>query len=228
MYTGQLELEINDLVIGYGGQPLCEPVNLSLAPGAGIGIIGSNGSGKSSLIRSVLGMHPAISGNVLFDGKPLDECSVAFRRQAAVQVTDGNFFEELTVAEHLEMVARGHGLPHWANAVAQELEFFDIVPVANNLPAELSSGQRRKLLLAAALIRPANLLVLDEPEQRLDLRTRQRFYERVARLRGGSVSVLAVTHDPQMLRTCLDSALLIDGDQSRELSAEEGATWLER
>lgn len=224
----QSRLEVSDLVIGYSGQLICGPIDFSLPQGASLGIIGANGSGKSTLLRTILGTLPPVSGTVEFNALPLDEGSLAFRRHVAVQVSDGAFFEELSVAEHLEMVARGHGLTRWQAKVAAELDFFELSQVADHLPAELSSGQRRKLLLAAALIRPADLLVLDEPEQRLDLRIREKLYARLARLREDSVSILAVTHDPRMLRGCLEQAFLLDGDSGSLSTPELGAQWLER
>lgn len=221
-------LEAHGLVIGYPEQTICGPIDLRIGIGDGLGIIGSNGSGKSTLLATLLGRTPAQSGETVFWGLPLDEDSLDFRRTVAVQVSDGAFFEELSVAEHLEMVARGHGVPEWEAKVESELEFFELTAVADHLPGELSSGQRRKLLLAATLIRPAGLLILDEPEQRLDLRIRQKFYERLAGLRRDMVSILAVTHDPAMLRLCLDRALLLDGDAGEYLESEDGAQWLER
>ena len=172
MSSGDRQIETHELLIGYAGQALCEPIGFSVQTGAGVGIIGANGSGKSSLIRTVLGLQPAVSGTVAYCGSPLDEGSARFRQEVAVQATDGVFFDELTVAEHLEMVARGHRIKAWQAAVDAELEFFELTEVTQHLPQELSSGQRRKLLLAAALIRPASLLILDEPEQRLDQRIR--------------------------------------------------------
>ncbi|ALQ31934.1 ABC transporter ATP-binding protein [Glutamicibacter soli] len=221
-------LEARGLVIGYPERTICGPLNLKIGTGDGLGIIGSNGSGKSTLLATLLGRTPAQSGETAFRGLPLDEDSLDFRRNVAVQVSDGAFFEELSVAEHLEMVARGHSVPGWEKKVQNELEFFELTTVAGHLPGELSSGQRRKLLLAATLIRPAELLILDEPEQRLDLRIRQQFYERLAGLRREAVSILAVTHDPAMLRLCLDQALLLDGDTGEYLESERGAQWLER
>ncbi|WP_404289013.1 ATP-binding cassette domain-containing protein [Glutamicibacter arilaitensis] len=228
MSIGNVLLAVDHLEIGYAGQALCEPISLSLSPGTGLGIIGANGSGKSSLIRTVLGLQPAISGTVSFRGAALDEGSAGFRRDVAVQVTDGVFFEELTVAEHLEMVARGHGLQDWHGAVSRELEFFELQAVAEQQPRELSSGQRRKLLLAAALVRPAKLLILDEPEQRLDQRIRVRLYRRLAQLRQESVSILAVTHDSLMIRDCLESVLMLHSGEVRAVDAQSGALWLER
>lgn len=227
MSSGDRQIETHELLIGYAGQALCEPINFSVQTGAGLGIIGANGSGKSSLIRTVLGLQPAVSGTVSYCGSPLAEESSRFRQEVAVQVTDGVFFDELTVAEHLEMVARGHRINTWQAAVDAELEFFELTEVSQRLPQEISSGQRRKLLLAAALIRPANLIILDEPEQRLDQRIRTKLYRRLRQLRGKHVTLLVVTHDPQLIRECLDEVVLLDGDQVRTIDAQSGALWLE-
>lgn len=231
MQTGQsteYQLEAKDLTIGYAQRTICGPLNLHLSAGQGVGIIGANGSGKSTLIRTILGHLPPMHGEVQFLGLPVDEDSKAFRREVAVQIADGTFFEELSVAEHLELVARGHELLSWQQKVEEELEFFDLQAVAGLLPGELSSGQRRKVLLAATLMRPAQLVLLDEPEQRLDLRIRHKLYARLAALRQSATTLLVVTHDPQLLRQSLDHALLLDEDQGRILSAKAGAQWLER
>ena len=231
MQTGQsveYQLEARELTIGYPQRTICGPLNLQLSAGNGTGIIGANGSGKSTLIRTILDHLPPVGGEVEFLGLPVDEDSITFRRQVAVQITDGTFFEELTIAEHLELVARGHGLAAWEQKVEEELDFFELTAVAEVLPGELSSGQRRKVLLAATLIRPAQLVLLDEPEQRLDLRIRQKLYDRLALLRQSGTTLLVVTHDPQLLRESLDSALLLDEDQGVILGAEAGAQWLER
>ena len=221
-------LQADDLVIGYPGQVLCGSLQLAVQPGSGLGIIGANGSGKSTLLRTVLGELAPVQGCVQFNSLPLNPDALLFRRDVAVQVTDGAFFEELSVAEHLELAARGHRVADWQQAVGREIECFDLAPVAGKLPAELSSGQRRKLLLAAALVRPARLLILDEPEQRLDLRIRQRLYERLAALRAEGTGILVVSHDPLLLRSCLSQTLLLDGDEGQLLEAGQGAQWLER
>lgn len=231
MQTGQSQkylLEARELIIGYPQRTISGPLNLHISQGDGLGIIGANGSGKSTLLRTILGHLMPVAGEVRFLGLPVNEDSLSFRQLVAVQVTDGTFFEELTVAEHLELVARGHKLSSWKNLVAEELEFFELHLVADLLPHELSSGQRRKLLLAASLIRPAQLLILDEPEQRLDLRIKAKLYDRLATLRKSGTTVLAVTHDPQLLRHSLGQALLLNEDHGELIEAAVGAQWLER
>lgn len=231
MQTGsrpKIQLHARELTIGYPQRVVCGPLDLQVSAGGAVGIIGANGSGKSTLVRTILGQLPPVQGEVEFLGLPVNEDSLFFRQHVAVQITDGTFFEELTVAEHLELVARGHGLSSWEQKVHEELEFFGLQKVAELLPSELSSGQRRKVLLAATLIRPAQLMILDEPEQRLDLHTRQKLYERLAACKSSGTTLLVVTHDPQMLRNCLDHAFLLNEDQGEVLDAEAGAQWLER
>lgn len=115
-----------------------------------------------------------------------------------------------------------------AGSGRQRARIFELTEVTQHLPQELSSGQRRKLLLAAALIRPASLLILDEPEQRLDQRIRTKLYRRLRQLRAKQVTLLVVTHDPQLIRECLDEVVLLDGDQVQTIDAQSGALWLER
>ncbi|MHC6175390.1 ABC transporter ATP-binding protein [Glutamicibacter sp. X7] len=228
MDSTDVALRLDSLEFGYAGRALCEPVTAVLEPGTGYGIIGSNGSGKSTLLRTMVGAQPMVAGGVYYRGEPLREADRMVRGQVAVQIDDGAFFEELTVAEHLELVARGHRVARWERAVEHELEFFALADVAEHLPAELSSGQRRRLLLASTLVRPASLLIFDEPEQRLDYQIRQRLYHRLAELRDArGVGLLVVSHDPQLIRQSLQQVLLLEGRSIRALDAESGARWLE-
>jgi ABC-type multidrug transport system ATPase subunit len=105
-----------------------------------------------------------------------------------------------------------------ADAVVDELlEEFGLTEHAAALPVALSSGQRRRLLLAAGLVRPRSLLVLDEPEQRLDVAMRDHLAERLVAEKRAGGSVLLATHDPELLRTVADRAVLVADDASRLL-----------
>ena len=108
------------------------------------------------------------------------------------------------------------------------LEEFGLTEHGTSLPVALSSGQRRRLLLAAGFVRPRALLVLDEPEQRLDLRMRLRLAERLLAEKASGGAVLLATHDPALLRAVADRAVLVADDVSRLLSAEEAAVAIEQ
>lgn len=219
-------IQIQGLSAGYGAQALCDPLHLELQQGQSLGIIGANGSGKSTVLRTMFDLQVPVAGSVEYDGAKLDEHSKAYRRDFALLVEDGTFFDELTVSEHLNLIARGHALADPQQAIAQELEFFQLQPVADALPHQLSSGQRRKLMLAACLIRPAKFIVLDEPEQRLDPMFRIRLADRLAELRVKGTGLVLVSHDPMVIGRCTEQVLLLQEGEWQVLKTAEAVAWL--
>jgi len=127
----------------------------------------------------------------------------------AVVFDDDAFFPALTVEEHLAIVSAGHGVEDVEEVIASELEFFGLKALATSRPYNLSSGQRRRMLLASAFVRPRSLLVLDEPEQRLDTAMRHRLATRLRAEVDAGLALLVVTHDPEFLTTVATKALFI-------------------
>ena len=215
-----------DLRVGYSGSPVCAPVSFSLPAGRILALVGPNGSGKSTVLRAVLGLLEPISGSVQVLGRAVDERSVAYRAQVASVLDDDAWFPALTVAEHLYLTARGHGVADAEEEVDELLEEFGLVDHSDALPTALSSGQRRRLLLAAGLVRPRSLLVLDEPEQRLDVAMRGHLADRLVAEKKAGGSVLLATHDPQLLAAVADRAVLV-GDTSGTMSVEDAVEALQ-
>jgi ABC-type multidrug transport system ATPase subunit len=205
------------VVAGHGGVPVCAPVTLGLPAGRALALVGPNGAGKSTVLHTLVGLLTPLDGTVLFEGRPVDEREASFRRDVAQVLDDDAFFPSLTVREHLLLTARGHGVGDAEAVVATELEAFGMVERAEALPTALSSGQRRRLALAAAFVRPARLMVLDEPERRLDAQMRQVLADRLARRRNSGVAVLFASHDADFVATLADDALLIADDECRLL-----------
>jgi len=215
-----------NLTVGYSGAAVCAPVSFSLPAGKILGLVGPNGSGKSTVLRAVLGLIEPISGSVQVLGRPVDERAVAYRAQVASVLDDDAWFPALTVAEHLYLTARGHGVADAEEEVDDLLDEFGLVEHSNALPTALSSGQRRRLLLAAGLVRPRSLLVLDEPEQRLDVAMRGHLADRLVAEKKAGGAVLLATHDPQLLAAVADRAVLV-GDTSGSLSVAEAVDALQ-
>ena len=215
-----------NLTVGYSGAAVCAPVSFSLPAGRILGLVGPNGSGKSTVLRAVLGLIEPISGSVQVLGRPVDERAVAYRAQVASVLDDDAWFPALTVAEHLYLTARGHGVADAEDEVDDLLEEFGLVEHSHALPTALSSGQRRRLLLAAGLVRPRSLLVLDEPEQRLDVAMRGHLADRLVAEKKAGGAVLLATHDPQLLAAVADRAVLV-GDTSGSLSVAEAVDALQ-
>jgi ABC-type multidrug transport system ATPase subunit len=205
------------VVAGHGGVPVCAPVTLGLPAGRALALVGPNGVGKSTVLHTLVGLLAPLGGTVLFAGRPVDEREASFRRDVAQVLDDDAFFPSMTVREHLLLTARGHGVEDAEDVVAAELEAFGMVERAEALPTALSSGQRRRLALAAAFVRPARLMVLDEPERRLDSDMRQVLADRLARERNSGVAVLFASHDAAFVATVADDALLIADDECRPL-----------
>lgn len=214
--------------VGYDDVPVCGPATLTVRSGDALAVVGRNGTGKSTLLRTILGLLPAISGSVEVFGAQVDERAVAFRRGVAGVLDDDAFFPALTVAEHLALTARGHGVTDVEGTVEDLLDEFGLTDHGDVLPTALSSGQRRRLLLAAAFARPRRLLVLDEPEQRLDTAMRERLAERlVAERRAGGAVVLA-SHDADLVRTVATRGLLVGDEASVTVSAADAAAAIDR
>ncbi|MGF4044236.1 ABC transporter ATP-binding protein [Paenarthrobacter nitroguajacolicus] len=216
-------LEAEGLLVGYAGAPVCGEVSASVDAGEVLGIVGVNGAGKSTVARTIAGRQASLSGDVKVHGLLIDPDAVPFRRQVSAVFDDDLFFPSLTVREHLLLIARGHSLDDPEARVEEELEFFGLQGRAHAIPDALSSGQRRRLLLAAGLIRPSSLLILDEPEQRLDPRMRVAIGERIADHAKGGGAVVLVTHDPQLLLATASTCLVID-EEVREFDPEQGAS----
>lgn len=216
-------LEAEGLLVGYAGAPVCGEVTASVDAGEVLGIVGDNGAGKSTVARTLVGRQASLAGEVKVHGLLIDPDAVPFRRQVSAVFDDDLFFPSLTVREHLLLIARGHSLDAPEERVEEELAFFGLAGRSHAIPDALSSGQRRRLLLAAGLIRPSSLLVLDEPEQRLDPRMRIALGQRITAHAKNGGAVVLVTHDPQMLLATASTCLVID-EEVREFDPEQGAS----
>jgi ABC-2 type transport system ATP-binding protein len=140
----------------------------------------------------------------------VDERSPRIRRDMAVVMDDLDFFPDLSVIEHLDLFARAHGVEDAEAVVDAVLAEVELEPQADQLPGTLSSGQRRRLALASAFVRPRRLLVLDEPEQRLDAKGLVWLAERLQREKADGLGVLLATHDPELVAALADSVVDLD------------------
>lgn len=149
---------------------LLPPVSFRLETGSALAVVGPNGAGKTTLLRVLAGMVQPTSGLVTIAGASIDERNPVFRRRVAALVGMPPLARDLTVREHLLLVATSWGTPadHAQEQSDALLASFDLIRLARRYPHELSSGQVQLFSIALTLARPSNLLLVDEPEQRLD------------------------------------------------------------
>lgn len=192
-------LKAEGLKKSYGPVTIIEGFNLSVREGEAVALVGRNGAGKSTILRCLVGADRPDEGTITICGNKLSETNPQVRRDLATVIDDLDFFPDLAVVEHLDLLARAHGLEDPDGLVDDVLEEVQLVPQAGQLPSTLSSGQRRRLALATAFVRPRRVLVLDEPEQRLDVEGVEWLGARLKEdIRQGLAVVLA-SHEPSLV-----------------------------
>ncbi|GEL95108.1 ABC transporter ATP-binding protein [Cellulomonas composti] len=221
-------LQASDVLVGYGGAPVCAPASFRLAPGKALALVGANGSGKSTLLRAVLGLLEPMGGTLRVLGEAPDERAAAFRTRVCGVLDDDAWFPALTVREHLYLTARGHGVLGANDVVTGLLEEFGLEQEQHALPVALSSGQRRRLLLAAGFARPRDLLVLDEPEQRLDRAMRDHLASRLIDEKAAGGAVLLATHDGDLVQQVADRAVFVSDEAVEVLTPAAAAARIAR
>lgn len=191
----------------FGERTILDGVDLEVAAGEAVGVVGPNGSGKSTLLRCIVGSDQADAGEVTLGGRPLDERSADIRRDLAIVMDDIDFFPDLSVVEHLDLVARAHGERDADDLVDVVLDEVGLMQVSGQLPSTLSSGQRRRLALASIFVRPRTLLVLDEPEQRLDVEGVAWLGTKLLAEKAAGRGIVLVSHDPDLVDRVCDRVL---------------------
>jgi len=183
----------------YGDRLALAPADLTLDAGQCTAVLGANGSGKSTLLRIAAGRDAPTSGQAAYRGHPLTEDQLLVRTEIAVVGDMVSAYPDLTVREHLELVSVAHGAGRGATGlVDRALAECGLDGHDGALPGSLSSGQLQKLHLAAVLVRPRRVLVLDEPEQRLDPVARRWLADLVGRETAAGVAVLMATHHTEL------------------------------
>lgn len=190
-------LEVRDLGVRAGKRWLFQKVGFSVASGECLALAGENGSGKSTLLRCLYGTQEPIRGRIRVDGREPDERDTAFRRAVSVLLDDSDFFAEFTPAQHLELLAGSFGfdLPEIDELLADA----GLEDRAHVTAGQLSAGQRRRLLLLGATVRPFDVLLLDEPERALDVDGKAWLTTLVERATRRGAAVVLATHHPPLL-----------------------------
>lgn len=204
-------LKVTALKKAFGPVVIVDGFNLEVHAGEAVALTGRNGAGKSTVLRCVVGAERPDDGTVTVNGTPVSETNPEIRRQVATVIDDLDFFPDLSVVEHLDLLARAHGIPDPEAAVDEILHEVQLVPQSGQLPSTLSSGQRRRLALATAFVRPRSLLILDEPEQRLDTEGVAWLAERLQAERARGLAILMASHEPALVQAVASRVVRLTG-----------------
>ncbi|MFG1968041.1 heme ABC exporter ATP-binding protein CcmA [Nonomuraea fuscirosea] len=182
----------DNLTVELGGNPVLRDLRLTVSPGEIVAVVGPNGSGKSTLLRCLAGLQPATSGEIRVFGEPPAD-DAAFWGRVALLADEPAWYPGLTAREHLELMGAVHARPRMS--VDAAMEAFALTERGDAPPLNLSTGQRQRLCLAAALLRPSTLLLLDEPERGLDAAFRDHLTGLLAAYADEGGTVVMATHD---------------------------------
>ena len=198
MVTG---LEALGLTVVYPGRPpvvALDAVDLRVAKGEVVGLLGPSGSGKSTLLAAIIGIVPLVSGRVLFDGEDVTDVPV-HRRGFGLVFQDGQLFPHRTVGGNVSFGLEMAGMdrPRRASRVAEMLDLVGLKDFGERRVDELSGGERQRVALARSLAPSPRLLLLDEPLSSLDRELRDRLAVDVRTILGATgTTAVVVTHDP--------------------------------
>jgi ABC-2 type transport system ATP-binding protein len=187
-------IEVKALTKRYGDFTAVDRMSFRVGAGEVLGLVGPNGAGKTTTLRCLSGIIPATLGTARIDGIDVAKDPVGAKRLLAFIADEPRLFEHLTVAQHLNFVARLYGVDDHlarAGALLAELEMADKREL---LPAELSRGMKQKLAIACGLLHQPKVVILDEPMTGLDPLGMRRMKAMMRRLAHEGAAVILSSH----------------------------------
>ncbi|MBB5702048.1 ABC-2 type transport system ATP-binding protein [Ochrobactrum daejeonense] len=187
-------IEVKGLVKRFGSATVVDQVSMTVAEGEIVGFLGPNGSGKTTTIRIMCGLLTPDEGEGQVLGYNLRTEGLKIKREVGYMTQRFSFYEDLTIAENLEFVARLYRLKPVKEHVARTLSELGLTSRGNQLAGTLSGGWKQRLALAACIMHKPKLLLLDEPTAGVDPKARRDFWDEIHRLADGGLTVLVSTH----------------------------------
>jgi ABC-type multidrug transport system ATPase subunit len=197
----------------FGALEALRDFSLTIAPGQCVALIGANGSGKSTAVRTLAGLLEPSAGEVRVEGVDPHREPEAEQARARLALVPDNplLYDDITVREHLELVSVAHGLggTELAPRIDALLDRLGLAHRAEFRPPELSRGMRQKTQLACALVRPAALLLLDEPVVGLDPPSQALLHDLLRERKAAGCAVLLTTHQLGFAEGLADRGVLL-------------------
>ncbi|HVZ13809.1 MAG TPA: ABC transporter ATP-binding protein, partial [Bauldia sp.] len=187
-------IDIEGLTKRFSGRTVVDHVNLSVKRGEIVGFLGPNGSGKTTTIRMICGLLKPDEGKGTCLGYDILTQSDSIKLEVGYMTQRFSLYEDLTIAENLDFVARLYDLKPRARFVAGTLARLGLADRRNQLAGTLSGGWKQRLALAASVMHQPQLLLLDEPTAGVDPKARRDFWDEIHELAAEGLTVLVSTH----------------------------------
>jgi len=203
-------LSIHNLSKSFGIQPILQNINFNISAGERIGLIGPNGSGKTTTIRMLLGLLKPSDGKATVLGFDVFKQSEEIRMRVGYMSQKFAIYDDLTTLENLTFYGGVYGINDKAR-ILHTLELVGLNGHENTLTRDLSTGWRQRLSLGIALVHEPKLLFLDEPTSGVDPTARRAFWDLIYQLAEGGVTILVTTHYMDEAEYCERVAVMRDG-----------------
>ena len=194
MNDASLAIDVRGLTKRYDGRAVVDGVSLQVRTGRICGFLGPNGSGKTTTIRMLCGLLTPDAGEGQCLGMDLRRDAMRIRREVGYMTQRFGLYEDLSIRENLEFIARLYELPRRRDAVDAALERLGLASRQKQLAGALSGGWKQRLALAACLMHEPKLLLLDEPTAGVDPKARREFWDQIHELAAQGITVLVSTH----------------------------------
>ncbi len=206
-----LAIDVHGMTKRFGALTAVDHVDLGVRAGEICGFLGPNGSGKTTFIRMMCGLLRADEGRGTCLGYDAITESETIKQHVGYMTQRFSFWDDLSIAENLDFVARMYFLKNRRQAVRETLERLGLAERRNQLAGQLSGGWKQRLALAACMIHQPKLLLLDEPTAGVDPKARREFWEEIHRLAAQGLTFLIATHYMDEAERCHRLAFILRG-----------------
>jgi ABC-2 type transport system ATP-binding protein len=224
-------IDVRGLNKHFGDRHVVRDLTLTVAHGEIYGFLGPNGSGKTTSIRMLCGLLTPDNGSGTCLGFDVIRETYAIKREVGYMTQRFSLWEDLTIRENLDFVARMYGIPDRRKVVADAIERLGLGERRNQLAGQLSGGWKQRMSLAACMLHHPKLLLLDEPTAGVDPKARRDFWDQIHALAGTGIAVLVSTHYMDEAERChrlayiFEGRLLAAGTAAEVVAREHLAAW---
>jgi ABC-2 type transport system ATP-binding protein len=229
--TDDLVIDVAAMTKRFDNRAVVNNVDLQVRTGEVCGFLGPNGSGKTTFIRMLCGLLRPDAGRGTCLGYDVITESEAIKSRVGYMTQRFSLYEDLTISENLDFVARMYSVKNRREAVRDSIERLGLSGRGRQLAGELSGGWKQRLALAACLIHQPKLLLLDEPTAGIDPQARRDFWQQIHQLAGQGLTFLISTHYMDEADRChrlayiLNGVLLAHGTVAEIISRTNLTTW---
>ena len=215
----------------FGSKTVVNAIDLQVKRGEIYGFLGPNGSGKTTFIRMLCGLLTPDAGSGTCLGYDVRTQQAEIKRHVGYMTQKFSYYEDLSIRENLDFIARIYAVPDRAAAVQRSLDRLGLQNRSSQLAGQLSGGWKQRLALAACLIHSPQLLLLDEPTAGVDPKARREFWDEIHQLAAEGLTVLITTHYMDEAERCHRLAylaygkLLTRGTLNEVLTTSRLTTW---